>query len=311
MRISHMTYTRVAHRVTPPTMVPRPHSSGIDNFLLDHYTELRSKATNNDAPLAFFVDGEAQQLFEDLRMGSDDEFYAAGQALAGRLIGEMDGRMEPGLLICLRIEDDPTWSAAVLKLEVVTPNSAVLERLDSGEEILEAVTNVLDAPGELQKGALVGDDRVGSDVVVGDRLPKDALYFPRAFGIKTEAKASDGTIQLVAALSDRLPAVTSRVIEILPTVEDTGARDVLTTLSGQIPTLTGNIQEDIIVALEQRPRPVRRINPRAALKRVLRAGGITISGPAAAMQSTTWDRQPDGRWRITIYVPEEPTTEYQ
>jgi hypothetical protein len=139
----------------------------------------------------------------------------------------MDRWMERGLLICVRVVDGKKRSAAVLKLEVVTPNSAVLEKLDTGEEVLEAVTDVLDAPGELQKGALVDDPRPGSDVVVGDKLTKDALYFPRAFGIRTEARARDGTAELVAAVSSRLPSLTARIVEALPRVQETAPAEVV------------------------------------------------------------------------------------
>jgi hypothetical protein len=311
MDITHMTYTRVAYKVTPPALVPRSHTDGIDKFLFDHYKALLTKAENSDSPMAFFVDPGAKKLFEELRVGSDPQFYTAAHTLAGKLIGEMDRRMEPGLLICVRVVDGSKRSAAVLKLEVVTPNSAVLERLETGEEVLEAVTDVLDAPGELQKGALVHDPRPGSEVVVGDKLTKDALYFPRAFGIRTEARVGDGTAELVSALNSRLPAITARVIDILPTVDETRPAEVLATISAQVPELTDALQSEVTTVLEQRPRPVRRINPKAPLRQILRAGLITIGGPVAAMRAVSWRQQPDGQWRITIDVPEEPESEYR
>ncbi len=306
-----MTYTRVAHKITPPALVARAHSEGIDKFLFDHHRALLAKAQNSDSPMAFFYDLEAKKLFQQLQAGSDHEFYAAAHTLAAKLVGEMDGRMEPGLLICLRIIDGNTRSAAVLKLQVVTPNSAILERLDSGEEILEAVTDVLDAPGELQKGTLVDDPRIGSDVVVGDKLTKDALYFPRALGIRTEARAREGTAELVTAVSNRLPSLTARIVDALPSVEETAPAEVLATISAEVPELTDAVRSEIASVLEQQQRPVRRIDPKAPLKQVVRAGAISINGPAAAMRSVTWERQPDGQWRITIDVPEEPVREYR
>ncbi len=311
MQITHMTYTRVAHGVTPPQLIPRAHTAGVDKFLFDHYGALRTKAQKSDSPMAFFFDSSAKDLFTALQTGSDPDFFAAAHTVAARLIGEMDGRMEPGLLICLRIVDGDTTSAAVLKLEVVTPNSAVLDKLDSGEEVLEAVTNVLDAPGELQKGAVIDDVRDGSDVIVGDKLTKDALYFPRALGIRTEARARDGAAELVSAVSNRLPSITARVVEALPTVEKSTPAEVLQAISTDVPELTEQVRTEITSVLEQQPRPVRRVDPKAPLKRVVRAGGITIQGSVSAMRSIGWDIMPDGRWRITIDVPEEPTSEYR
>jgi hypothetical protein len=129
-------------------------------------------------------------------------------------------------------------SAAALKLEVVTPNSAVLERLETGEEVLEGATNVLDAPGQLQKGALVDDPRPQSDVIIGDRLAQDALYFPRAFGIRAEQRPVHAAADLVAALDGRVPAVGPRVVQALPQLVPGSTSEVLAALGERVPALT-------------------------------------------------------------------------
>ena len=61
-----MTYTRVAHGVTPPELVARTHSAKLDKFLFDHYEALRSKATKSDSPMASFVDTDVQKLIADM-----------------------------------------------------------------------------------------------------------------------------------------------------------------------------------------------------------------------------------------------------
>jgi hypothetical protein len=99
-----MTYTRVAQNATPQRLVARDHSERVDAFLLDHYKELHAKAERDDSPTASFVDPTTQDLFRQLRTGTDDQFYGAAHTLATRLIGEMDGRTEPGLMVCLRVE---------------------------------------------------------------------------------------------------------------------------------------------------------------------------------------------------------------
>ena len=311
MQISRMAYTRVAHSVVPGPLQLREHSAGVDAFLVDHCRELLNKAGRSESPSAAFVDNAARTLVEALRSGSEDEFLTASQQLAARLIGAMDRRMEPGLLVCLQIQAGVEYLAALLKLEVVTPNSAVLDRLDTGEETLEAVSNVLDAPGDLQKGALINDPRPNSEVIVGDKLTKDALYFPRAFGIRTEARPADGTVELIAAIHTRLPIATERVVAALPEVTEEQVGSVLLQLGERIPELDQDIQSEVQNVLREKPKPVLRVYPKAAVKRVIRAGGITIGGPASAMRNVAWEQLPNGNWQITIEVAEMPRAEYQ
>ncbi len=306
MKVRHMTYARVAQGAAPGPAVMRPRD-GLDDFLLDHFRAMHKLATDNHSPFATFSDPAAQALFEQLRAGSNDEFLKAAHELTVRLIVRMDGRMDPGLLLCMQVESGMQLWAAALKLEIVTPHSAILERLDSGDEVLAAVTDVVDAPGELQKGALVSDPRDGSDVVIGDKLAKDALYFPQAFGIRSEQRASDAAADLVAAVEQIDPKLGRRVAEVLPHVPPGDRETVLDALTEEITTFTSDVRQDVAAALQARPRPVVHVDTQTPLKReVTTAEGIKIVGPVSAMQAVTWAPRQDGGWRITIDVTQEP-----
>lgn len=307
-----MTYARVAHDAAPGNMVTRPHDAGVDAFLFDHVTSLLERAKKGDSPIANFIEPEAARLFEQLRRGTADQFLSAAQALTLRLIGRMDRRAAAGLLVCLRLADRGRRSAAALKLEVVTPHAAVLEALDTGEEVLAAATNVLDAPGDLQKGALVPDPRPTSDVVIGDRLPIDAQYFPTAFRIQTEQRAVDAVANLVSVVHAQSPTLVPALVQRLPSSTPGPTREVLAEIGQEIPELTEDVRESIVNQLEQLKRPVRTIDTRAPLKQILSADGITVTGPAEAMhRKAEVQRVPEGGWRIVVSVEEEPTTSYR
>ena len=308
--VVRMTYARVAKGAAPASMKPREHDAKLDAFLLGHFHAMRSLADKDDSPQSRFVEDEAKTLFESLRTGSDDAFLPAAHALTLRLIAEMDGRMDPGLLVCVQVDDGGTMSAGAFKLEVVAPNSAILDKLDSGEEVLSAVTNVMDSPGELQKGALVEGPRAGSDVIVGDRLPENSLYFPRGLGIRTEQKALDAAADLIVAIEEAhgRDAATAAMAA-LPAISSAHVDKVLGDLSGSVPELDEQAQSAIKAALDARPRPVGRIATSASLKRVIRASGVTVNLPVNGAADAMIEQRPNGGWRIVIDVPDEPTTE--
>lgn len=305
-----MTYARVAKGAAPATMKSRDHDAQLDAFLIGHFEAMRELAANEDSPLSTFFDADAKKLFETLRTGTEDEFLTAAHSLCLRLIAEMDGRMEPGLLVCLQIDEDGALSAGALKLEVVAPNSAILEKLDSGEEVLTAVTDVMDAPGELQKGALVDDPRAGSDVIVGDRLPENSLYFPRGLGIRTEQKAIDAAADLILAIEKAHgTAVATKAVTALPKVQEARVDSVLKDLQSSVPELDNPALEAIKAKLDARPRPVGRVATNTPLKQVIRASGVTIHAPINSVVKVSSNTNPTGGWRIIIDVPDEPKTE--
>lgn len=313
MDLTHMTYARVAQNATPGPMVARPRDTGVEDYLKDHVQALLALAADDNSPLARFVDPTAQAQFTKLQTGADQDFLDAARELTLRLIAAMDGRTAPGLLVCVRLSDGGKLSAAALKLQVVTPNAAVLEALDSGEEVLAAAKNVLDAPGELQKGALVADPRhPNSDVVVGDKLTTDAQYFPRAFGIRTEQRAKDGAADLLNVLKDQLPAATvTNVARMLPTLAAGTTAAVLDAVAQAVPEVTPQVRSAAVAALGTRTRPVTQIATTTPLKQVIAADGITITGSIEAMQALRVESKPAGGWRILIDVSEEPSRRYK
>jgi hypothetical protein len=294
-------------------MVPRPRDRGVEDFLTDHVKALLKLAGEGASPHARFQQPDPEAEFDRLRTGTDQDFLDAAGALTRRLISEMDGRSAPGLLVCIRLADGAKLSAAALKLQVVTPNAAVLQALDTGEEVLSAARNVLDAPGELQKGALVVDPRhPDSDVVVGDKLTHDAQYFPRAYGIRTEQRAKDGGADLLNALSGQLaPTVIAAVARVLPALPSGNPTDVLDAARATVPELTDHVRSATVAALQAQPRPVTRIATDAPLKQVITADGITISGTVSSMQAVQIEQRPDGEYRITVDVSEQPHSRFK
>jgi hypothetical protein len=312
MDLTHMTYARVAADATPGPMVSRPHDTGVDAFLKDHVTALVKLAAADDSPLARFTDPSARAEFEKLRAGTEQDFLAAAGSLTARLIGQMDGRSAPGLLVCVRFAENGKLSAAALKLQVVTPNAAVLEALDSGEEVLAAATNVLDAPGELQKGAIVPDPRPNSDVAVGDKLAVDAQYFPRAFGIRPEQRAIDAAADLLNALRDQLPpAAVMEIARRLPTLTPGSPKAVLDAAAQVVPELSVEKRSAALDALVAAARPVSRVDTTTPLKEVVFADGITVTGSVESMQAVRIEEKPDGGWQILIDVSEAPRRRFK
>jgi hypothetical protein len=311
--IEHMTYARVTRDATLGEMRERPRDDGVDKFLTDHLAALLKLGEEDRSPVAGFAEADVAGEFERLRTGTRQEFLAASAVLVRRLIAQMDGRSAPGLLLCLRVSTGAELSAAALKLQVVTPNAAVLQRLDSGEEVLSSASNVLDAPGHLQKGALVlGPGRSRRDLIVTDNSSQDALYFPRAFGIRVEQRAIDGAVDMVNALRGRVSdEALTRVARAMPTLPAGDARSVLNSAAQTEPELTDAVRSEAVEALSARRRPVNQVQTDASLTQVLTADGITISGSVEAMRAVRWSQRDDGRWEIVAEVSEQPRIRFR
>lgn len=61
---------------------------------------LRKLTASRETQPGRFLDPEAQELFRSLGYDEDEGFLTATDTLTKRLIGEMDYRNTPGLLIC-------------------------------------------------------------------------------------------------------------------------------------------------------------------------------------------------------------------
>lgn len=312
MRIIKVTYAKVAHQQAVHQLTLRPHDAGVDAFLIDHIRELQSKTRGNVAPLARFTSEAAHDLFKSLQSGTDEEFLNAAHSLTANLVGEMDGRAATGLFVCVRVvEHDGAMSAAALKLQVVTEHAAKLEQVESGELTLAAVRDVLDAPGDLQKGAVIDDPRAGSDVIIGDRLAQDAAYFPRALGIRTEQRAVDTAANLITAVAAHDQGVARTLITVLPQIPPGPTGEVLEQASARVPELTKDVIADVTATLARLPRPVNRVDTAAPVRTQIIADGVTVNfGPAAAQRVRVERDQMEG-WRVVILSDAEPRIEYR
>ena len=268
---------------------------------------MRGLASKGDSPLAYFSDDECETLFTHLNHGTDEEFLSSATTLAQRLVGRMDRRSRPGLLACLRAVDGSDSWAAVLKLEVVAANAAVLRLIESGEMVLAGAKDVLNAPGDLQKGAVVNDPRPGSSVIIGDKLVTQAAYFPAALGITTQQRPKDAVVDVITALAGVDPQIAQAAVKALPDAQSGPVESVLEEVSEAVPSLTPAVREVVVSSLRNRPRPVETVDTSVVVKTRIRAGGVTIILPATDFEDLVdIQERPEGGWRITIIVDDRP-----
>lgn len=312
-RITHMTYSRVVPGVSPrfPRLEQQVESE-VEKFLREHIAAMRKMAAKPDAPPpGVFFEDEALRLFHSLKAGNDHEFLASVDLLAKRLVDRMNGRTAPGLLIGLRGETGDGRIAGVLKLQVVAPNGASLEELESGEIKLSAITNVLEKPGDLQKGALVASDIPDGKVICGDRLTHQAGYFPQALGIQIFSRPSVGTAALFDALEECSPSLPAKVVPVLPRIEKGTPEDVLKRLGSLVPELTEDRRIEVLSLLERSPRPVALIDTARGILSKIVVGDITISGPAGVIDEVPIEQTANGEWRVVITSGQQPVRRRQ
>lgn len=312
MKIVHLTYSHVKAGQVIGTLQLRAHDNKVDAFLLDHVADLRKRQSLGNCPHSTFVDAASSGLFDKLRSGTQQEFLETAKTLTTRLVNEMNGTTAAGLLVCLRVEQGAELSAAALKLEVMAEHGAVLEQLDSGEMQLSSATDVLQVPGDLQKGALVPDPRAPeSQVVVGDKLSENALYFPRAFGITTERRMADTASSVVAAVHRFKPEISPRVAAELPKISPGPVRQVLSAVAIQVPELDNTVIDEVVRDLGNASRPVKRVDTGGPVKKTISVDGITISGSPAAMEKVKVEEDPTVGYRITIETATRPLIDYK
>jgi hypothetical protein len=313
VQIRLITYSHVEAGGKPAPSTIRPMSPDAAIYLVQHMTAMRSHAADGSWPPAEFVDPTCEHMFEELRVGTKERFLSAASTVVQRLIGRMRGNTSPGLLVCMQIDDNPEPSAAILKLEVGRDYAGVLQRLETGEEQLGAVQNVLDPPGKLQKGALVIDRRPDSQVVIGDKLADTAKYFPEALGIRQIQKAKPATIELIRAVHSIAPEAARSLERKLRNMAETSSKPlerverVLEELD-----LPSTQVDDVRGMLENQPRPVRTVDVRKPISLTIEADSITVSGPAADIdEKVETARQADGSWHIIVRrIYEEPRRKY-
>lgn len=315
MNISLTTLSLVAHDAP----LRSPHLENdiedkVQEFFVEHIKALRAMSQRDDAPPpGRFIDAEAQELFHALHVGDTTEFLNSAGILAKRLIGRMNKRTTRGLLACVRAEEGGSKrTAAVLKLEIDPSNGTMLEELASGEIRLASVTNVLEQPGDLQKGILVASDMPAEEVISGDTLNHQARYFPEAFGIQVFARPSHGPSAILKAVAQHDHQLAGPVATALPKVRPGTPREVVTELGGLVPALDADTREGIIDALEQAPRPITRLDTAKQVTAVIEQDGIIIRGPAEViLREVKLRKTTEDSWEAVVRFDSRPEITYR
>lgn len=302
MAISIVSYAYVEPGGAPPQMQERPTSAEVRAYLDAHVNALSAKASNGSLSPAVFRSAEASTRFTRLASGSKSQFLHASQTLAERLFARMDQRAKRGFFITLR-RTGPSLGAA-LKLDVHDAAAAALRLDATGVPTLEAVQDLLDIPGELQKGAIIPDARADSDVIVGDKLTVTSLYFLDALDAEQHALPGRATAELLRVVQDVAPhkaAATAAVLEL----------EERTTLAEFLDRHEDLLDEaeriEVLDRARVRKRPIDGIDPTSyALSELIEADGITVRGRASTIREKLQITPRPGGHRIQIDVDEEP-----
>jgi hypothetical protein len=292
----------------PPRCGFHPVSDDVKAYLEAHVDALLTDAKNDKISPAIFLSEESAMGFKALQYGPEEEFLDAARGFAHRLYKNMDNRAKRGFFVALRRTTDATTHAAILKLDVSDSKAAALK----DERTLEAVKDLLDLPGELQKGAITPDDRRGSQVIVGDKLTQTSLYFLKAIAVQQKSSPGPATASFLDAVTDKIrePA---RVASVALALEQEKRIEVERFLTKHPKLLTDQERDGVLENLRGRTRPVDEIDPIShAIRETVQADGITITGKASKLQNQmTIDQQSDGFWRIEIRVKGKPKRSYR
>lgn len=303
----------------PPTGLPiGPNVEEISDFLVSHARGLRRGTTeraneaSKAAPLTrFLTKANTEAQFQDLAHGSDDEFLAAARTFTTDLITQMGHKnAKEGVLVCATFEDAGQMSAAALKLEVVSEHGAFLEGLESGRVTLTAIQQVLDRPGDLQKGVVYPDPRPDSDAIVADRVNQtEAQYFLTAVGIEVIEPGKSALGIVAQTLSDAVrPEDRVRVIRQLQDAEGGEVDEVVTAAIAEVQMAPA--APDLLEMLRGRDRPVRTVDTRYLIKTKLVAGRVKIELGGLDPENVTVEASSGGGWDIKVHVDTEPTWQY-
>jgi hypothetical protein len=193
----------------------------------------------------------------------------------------------------------------VLKLDASDGPAAALETTKEGPE-LEAIANLLDIPGALQKGAIAPDPRAGSDVIVGERWDNTTQYFLAALDVVQNLSERESVYQVLKSVQARAP---ERVPIVLEAIAERERPTDFTTLLTEPALLDEPILGEVLAELRSSPRPLLSMNrDHVPLIRKIEADGVTVSAPVLVFaERVHWVRRNQNLgWRITIDVREEP-----
>lgn len=286
---------------------------GIRDFLTEHVAHLqKAQKGDNASPPGVVADTESREIFQALHAGTEADFLEAASKLTKRLIGKMNKVTKSGLLMIFRAEDEAGRLAAVLKLEIQEPTGAVMKRLENGEIELSAVKDMLEKPGDLQKGVLVVDGLPDDEVICRDKLFQQSKYFPEAMGIQMFLKPKESSAAFLDLLQQASPAALESVVEALHRIPPGPPREVLAQLGEVVSGMESGLQNEIATQLEDAARPVRRIDTSRPITRTIQIGEITIKGPAHSLKETLKIIEtPDGTFQVVIDCPVRPYDTYR
>lgn len=317
MTVELLTFQNVGPGVEASKAEIRPHEEEVDQFLIAHMNALLAAARDGKLPKAGFRDEVAEELFRDARDSSEEAFLNAATLMCQKLNKAMDRRTVPGLLVLFRTVS-PNRYLTVVKLQVASEYAATLQRVGEGREDLRAIKDVLDSPGQIQKGLLYEDPRECSSVVAKEKRGNAATadYFLRAYDIVVNALPAEANIVLLKAISsvDQKvnPGLTNKVIAALPELVEGSPSDVLDQLGEVVPD-TVKFRSEVEANLASYVRPIEVINPAIGVKGQVTVGSIKITGPVQDIaESVRWDRDSESEgWITTIRSAAEPVSDFR
>lgn len=310
MTLNLVAYGYVEPNGSAPTIALRQVSSNIAIYLTGHMDKLVEKASGGTIAYANFSDDIRHAAFERLRNGTDEDFLEAAQSLANSLCEWMDGRTKRGFFVALRRTRSERVESSVLKLDIHDEIGAAARRTADGDLTLEAVEDLLDLQGELEKGAVFPDRRDGSQIVVGDKVSTDsAKYFLEALGVRQSAKPKRANRQFMSTVYKLAPAEAPQIAEALS--RERGRMTPEEFFSAHEELVSASQREGIVSELSEGRHPVTHLVPERLLKKMLEADGIVVSGPVGEMEEKVRVIPIDTGWQVVIEVQSEPRPSYE
>lgn len=321
MRVEYLTYQEVRQgKVAEPAEL-REHSEDVDRFLSMHFDSIKNIVVKPTAPSSYFAAPAAHELFERALKGSRKSFLESATQLTNQLSSRMNGRTPNGLLVVVRVKDAGNYTrVVVLKLQVATENAAIIREIGDGRVGLEAIHDVLDSPGNIQKAVIYPGISNISQISVTEKSAsiRTAGYFLDALGVSTTSRPDDAVVQLVQAVQERDEAegtnVVAEVISMLPEIDETEPESLLAEVSGRSPGFA-QMEADVRARVlnDSMPRPVVRFDATTGLKAVYVAGSITITGPAQDVERnvSVGESLTGEGWQIVVRSNERPVRKFK
>ncbi len=321
MQVEYLTYQEVRQGKPGEPAELREHSEDVDRFLAMHIDAIRKIVVKPTAPSSYFAEPSAHELFQEVLEGDKDAFLDSATEITNRLSSRMNGRTPEGLLVIVRIEDsENTTRVVVLKLQVATENAAILREIGGGRVGLEAIHDVLDSPGNIQKAVIYPGIGGVSQISVTEKSAsiRTAGYFLDALGVTTSSRPDDAVVQLVQAVQERDEAegtnVVAEVISVLPEIDETEPQALLTKVSERSPGFA-QMETEVRAKVmnESLSRPVVKFDATTGLKTVYIADSVTITGPALDVERNVKVREnPEGDgWQTVVWSNDRPTRKFK